>query len=183
MAVKKQPAGFRRRKLSAMVRKAITSDYIDQEQLEIEKAAKQQKIVRPADWAKRSVWKGVAAPGNRVRSHATFWLLQATGLRPIPGVNDIKITVLEVCNITRRELGPSHLGNGCDLSIRVADRSAERTAVSGNRRKNSRCVTLEPQNAAREILGKHSFRRGQQPLATLALGEQLNSIKDFCLGN
>jgi hypothetical protein len=44
MAVKKQPAGFRRRKLSAVVRKAITSYHIDQEQLEIEKAAKQQKI-------------------------------------------------------------------------------------------------------------------------------------------
>jgi uncharacterized protein (DUF1778 family) len=44
MAVKKQPAGFRRRKLSAVVRKAITSYYTDQEQMEIEKAAKQQKI-------------------------------------------------------------------------------------------------------------------------------------------
>ena len=44
MAVKKQPAGFTRRKLSAVVRKAITSYYTDQEQLEIEKAARQQKI-------------------------------------------------------------------------------------------------------------------------------------------
>jgi len=42
--VKKQPAGFRRRKLSTVVRKAITSYYTDQEQVEIEKAAKQQKI-------------------------------------------------------------------------------------------------------------------------------------------
>jgi uncharacterized protein (DUF1778 family) len=42
--VKKQPAGFRRRKLSTVVRKAITSYYTDQEQMEIEKAAKQQKI-------------------------------------------------------------------------------------------------------------------------------------------
>ena len=44
MPVKKQPAGFRRRKLSTVVRKAITSYYTDQEQMEIEKAAKQQKI-------------------------------------------------------------------------------------------------------------------------------------------
>jgi uncharacterized protein (DUF1778 family) len=43
MPVKKQPA-FRRRKLSTVVRKAITSYYTDQEQAEIEKAAKQQKI-------------------------------------------------------------------------------------------------------------------------------------------
>jgi uncharacterized protein (DUF1778 family) len=43
MAVKK-PVAFKRRKLSAVVRKAITSYYTDQEQLEIEKAAKQQKI-------------------------------------------------------------------------------------------------------------------------------------------
>jgi hypothetical protein len=42
--VRKQPGGFRRRKLSAVVRKAITSYYTDQEQMEIEKAAKQQKI-------------------------------------------------------------------------------------------------------------------------------------------
>ena len=41
--VKKQPVGFRR-KLSAVVRKAITSYYTDQEQMEIEKAARQQKI-------------------------------------------------------------------------------------------------------------------------------------------
>jgi hypothetical protein len=55
--------------------------------------------------------------------------------------------------------------------------------VSGNLRKNSRCVALESEDAARQILGKHSFCRCQQPLATLALGEQLNSIKDFCLGD
>ena|ERR1019366_5631430 len=70
-----------------------------------------------------------------------------TGSRTIPGIKDIKATVLEVCNIARRELGPSHLGNGCDLRIGVADRPAERTTVSGNRRKNSRCVTLEPEDA------------------------------------
>jgi hypothetical protein len=44
MPVKKQPASFRRRRLSAVVRKAITSYYTEQEQMEIEKAAKQQKI-------------------------------------------------------------------------------------------------------------------------------------------
>src|ERR1035438_10645587 len=107
---------------------------------------------------------------------------QATGSRTIPGVNDIKTTILEVCNIASRELGSSHLGNGRYLRIRLADRSAERTAVSGNLRKNSRCVTLEPEDSARQILGKHRFRRGQQPLATLALIEQFNAIKNFCLG-
>jgi hypothetical protein len=35
--------------------------------------------------------------------------------------------------------------------------------VSGNLRKNSRCVALEPEDAARQIVGKHSFRRCQQP--------------------
>jgi hypothetical protein len=44
VAVKKAPTGFRKRKLSAVVRKAITSYYTEQEQLEIEKAARQQKI-------------------------------------------------------------------------------------------------------------------------------------------
>lgn len=44
VVVKKQPAGFTRRKLSTVVRRAITSYYSDQEQREIEKAAKQQKI-------------------------------------------------------------------------------------------------------------------------------------------
>jgi hypothetical protein len=106
-----------------------------------------------------------------------------TGSQTIPGVNDIKATVREVCNIARRELGRSHLRNGRYLRIRLADRSAERTAVSGNLRKNSRCVTLEPEDSARQILGKHRFRRGQQPLATLALSEQFNAIKDFCLGD
>jgi uncharacterized protein (DUF1778 family) len=43
MPVKKQPA-FKRRRLSAVIRKAITSYYTDQEQAEIEKAAKQQRI-------------------------------------------------------------------------------------------------------------------------------------------
>jgi hypothetical protein len=44
MGVKNQPPAFKRRKLSAVVRKAITSYYTDKEQLEIEKAAMQQKI-------------------------------------------------------------------------------------------------------------------------------------------
>jgi uncharacterized protein (DUF1778 family) len=42
--VKKRTTSLRRRKLSAVVRKAITSYYTDQEQMEIEKAAKQEKI-------------------------------------------------------------------------------------------------------------------------------------------
>ena len=46
--------------------------------------------------------------------------------RTIPKVYDIKTTVVEVCNIARRELGPSHFGNGRDLCIRMADGSAER---------------------------------------------------------
>jgi hypothetical protein len=108
---------------------------------------------------------------------------RATGSRTIPGVNNIKTTVLEVCNIARGELGLSHLCNSRDLRIRVADRSAERAAVNGNLRKDSRCVALEREDVARQILGKHGFRRCQQPVTTLAFGEQLNSIKDFCLGN
>ena len=43
VSVKKQPA-FKRRKLSAVVRKAITSYYTEQEQAEIDKAAKQENI-------------------------------------------------------------------------------------------------------------------------------------------
>jgi len=45
MAVKK-PAGFKRRKLSAVVRKAITSYYTDQEQLEIEKQQSSKRSAR-----------------------------------------------------------------------------------------------------------------------------------------
>ena len=107
----------------------------------------------------------------------------ATGLRTIPGVNGMKTTILEVYNIAGRELGPSHLGDGCDLRISMADRSAKSTAVSGDPGKSSRCVAVEPEDAARQILGKHGLRRCQQPLTALALGEQLDSIEDFCLGD
>jgi hypothetical protein len=128
-------------------------------------------------------WHRAAEPGRRLTPHPKFWLSQAQGSRTIPGVNNIETAVLEVCNIARREFRPSHVGNGRDLCIRVADRSAERTAVNGNLRKSSGCVALEPEDAARQILGKHSFGRCQQPLAAFALGEQLNPIKDFCLGD
>jgi len=46
----------------------------------------------------------------------------------------------------------------------------------GDPREHSRFVVLQLEDAACQILGGH------QPLATLTLGEQLNSIKDFCLG-
>jgi uncharacterized protein (DUF1778 family) len=42
--VKKQTAGFTRRKLSTVVRKAITSYYAEPEQVEITRAAKQQNV-------------------------------------------------------------------------------------------------------------------------------------------
>jgi uncharacterized protein (DUF1778 family) len=42
--VKKQSAGFARRRLSTVVRKAITSYYTEQEQAEIARAAKQQNV-------------------------------------------------------------------------------------------------------------------------------------------
>src|SRR5208282_2047016 len=66
------------------------------------------------------------------------WCPLSPRSRTIPGVKDIKTTVLEVCHISRRQLGPSHLRNGRYLRVRVADRSAEHTPVSGNLRKNSR---------------------------------------------
>jgi uncharacterized protein (DUF1778 family) len=44
MPVRKQKAGFKRRKLSVVERKAITSYYTAQEQTEIKNAARQQKI-------------------------------------------------------------------------------------------------------------------------------------------
>jgi hypothetical protein len=42
--VRKKSPGFTRRKLSAVVRKAITSYYTEQEQLEVDRAAKSQGI-------------------------------------------------------------------------------------------------------------------------------------------
>ena len=57
----------------------------------------------------------------------------------------------------------------------MADRSAQGTAVSGNLGKGSRCLTVEPEDAARQILGKHSLRCCQQSLAALAFGEVLVS--------
>lgn len=44
LCVKQRQGGFRRRKLSSIVRKAITSYYTDEEQKEIERAARQQNI-------------------------------------------------------------------------------------------------------------------------------------------
>lgn len=44
ISVKKQPTRFKRRRLSSVVRKAITSYYTDLEQKEIEVAAKGQNV-------------------------------------------------------------------------------------------------------------------------------------------
>ena len=78
-------------------------------------------------------------------------------LRSVPRVNEIKITVSEVDNIARRQPGPSHLGNRCDLRVCVADRFAERATLSSNSRKGSGGVTLKPEDAACEILGFNSI--------------------------
>ena len=59
-------------------------------------------------------------------------LASFTALRDVPSVNDIKTTLLEVTNVARRRIGPLHFGDGRDLHIRVADRSADRAPVSGN---------------------------------------------------
>jgi hypothetical protein len=75
------------------------------------------------------------------------------------------------------------LGYGRALRIRVANKSAERTPVSGNRGENSLCVALKPEDAARQIFRKHSFGCRKQCLPCLPLGEQLNSTRDFCLGD
>jgi hypothetical protein len=49
--------------------------------------------------------------------------------------------------------------------------------VSENLKRNWRGVALEPEDAARQILGKHSLRSGACPWRSL------NSIKDFCFGD
>jgi len=101
-------------------------------------------------------------------------LASFTALRDVPSVNDIKTTLLEVTNVARRRIGPLHFGDGRDLHIRVADRSADRAPVSGNPGKSSRRIALEPEDAPCQVLGKHGFRRFQPPLATFALGEPLS---------
>ena len=62
----------------------------------------------------------VAELENRL-THSKFLASSSHRSRTIPGVKDIKTTVLEVCNIALRELGPSDFGNGRDLRIRVAE--------------------------------------------------------------
>jgi hypothetical protein len=114
-------------------------------------------------------------------------LLGMTGYRAgsgaIPRVNEVETAGFEVCDVAGRELSSSHLRNGCNLRIGMIDRFAEGAAVSGDLRKNSRCVAVEAEDTARQILGEHSLGGCQQALAALASGEQFNSIKDFCLGD
>ena len=99
--------------------------------------------------------------------------MRHTSSRTIPGVYDLKTTVLKICTIARGESGASHLGDSRDLRIGVADRSAERTAASGNLGEHSRCLALKSEDATRQILGKHSFRRCQQPLSALAVSSSI----------
>ena len=106
-----------------------------------------------------------------------------TKSQTLPGIDEINPAIFEIHNITRREFRASYLGNGCDLRIGVTDRFAQRTTPGGNLRKRSRCIALEPEDSPRPILGKHGFRRRQQSFATLALGDQLDAIKDFRLGD
>src|SRR5260370_39518635 len=90
----------------------------------------------------------------------------------IPRVNNIQTTVLEVSSIACREFCTSRLGNGRNLRIRVADRSAESAAGSSNLRKNSGRVALEAENTARENLATHSVRGREPTLPTLSVRRQ-----------
>jgi hypothetical protein len=101
----------------------------------------------------------------------------------IPRVDEIETAVCEVGDVPARKLRPADSSDGCDLRIRMIDRSTEGAAVSSDLRKNSGCVAVEAEDAALQILGEHSLRGCQQALAALASGEQLNSVKDFCLSD
>ena len=101
----------------------------------------------------------------------------------IPGVNEVETAIFEVCDIAGRELSPSHLRNGCNLRIGMIDRSAKGAAVSGDLRKNSRCVAVESEDTACQIFGEHSLGGGPQTFAALAPGEQLNSVENFGLSD
>src|SRR5260370_9715630 len=52
---------------------------------------------------------------------------RAAGSRTIPGVNDIKTAVLEVCNVAPRELGPPHFHNSPYPPIPAADKPTSRS--------------------------------------------------------
>src|SRR5208282_4196680 len=123
-------------------------------------------------------------PGWFIGSRATTRrLLQVTCSRTTPRVNDVNVAVFEIRNIVRRELGASRLGNSRDLGISVADRSATRTAVSGNPGKDSRSVAVKAADPPPEILCEHGLGRRKQALAALAFCEQFDSVKDLCLGD
>ena len=116
----------------------------------------------------RVVLSGRLQPGttwlSRTREPALAKTPRPTSSRTIPRIKDVNTTVIEVCYIARRELGPSHLGNGHCFRIRAADGSAGRTAVSGKRRKKTRCVTLQPDQGAarRSRYSRTGFLRGKK---------------------
>ena len=96
---------------------------------------------------------------------------EASELRDIPGVNKVNATIMEVCHIASCELGLSQLSDRGDLCIRVAYRSTERAAVSGDFGKKSCGITLETKDATSQIFCKHILRGTQQCLATLAVSQ------------
>jgi hypothetical protein len=75
------------------------------------------------------------------------------------------------------------LGNGRDLHIRVADGSAQRTAVSGDLRKGTRCFAVEPEDPARQVLFKQGLGSRQQTFPALASGKQFKSVEYFRLSD
>src|SRR5215510_3177794 len=64
----------------------------------------------------------------------------------------------------------------------MANRPAQGTARSPNLGEDSCCIAVKDENATCKIFTKHCFSRDQQPFATLASPEKLNSVKNFRFG-
>ncbi len=79
----------------------------------------------------------------------------------VPRIHHLKTAVFEVFNISRRESGAPYQCNGRNLRFGVADRFAPATPPRGNLGKYSCRLALEPDNTARQVLGKRGFRRRQ----------------------
>src|SRR6266478_3578683 len=103
--------------------------------------------------------------------------------RRAPGIDDSNAAIGKVGAIPCCKLSPVRPGNGCDLGVRVVDGSSKRPTVCCNPCKIVRSVALECEYTSREVFRKHPFRCSQQAVAPLTLGEQLDSVKDFRLGD
>src|SRR5579862_6151222 len=97
----------------------------------------------------------------------------------MPGVFEADAAAFEVGHVPRGQYGAAGTGDGGDLSVKLRNRTALRSACAGDLGEDASSFLIEGQNASGKDFAEHSVSARKQRQTALSVLQKFNAVENF----